>query len=77
MKEIIPSIKAEMDGNGIKKAIEKINITNNCFFTMINKIDQLVETLAKKKKKKGEKWITHIGYGKGSNPADIKKIPQE
>lgn len=52
MKEIIPSIKAEMDGNGIKKAIEKINITNNCFFTMINKIDQLVETLAKKKKKK-------------------------
>ena len=65
MKEIILYIyKQKLMKLESEKQKQRRLITKNCFFKMINKIGQLVETLTKKKKKGGRNRSPILGMGK-------------
>ena len=70
-KEII-KIRAEINEIETKKTIAKINKTKSWFFEKINKIDNTLDRLVKKKRERIQ--INKIRYEKGEVTTDTTKI---
>ena len=70
-KEII-KIKEEINKIEIQKTMEEINKTKSCFFEKVNKIDQPLATLTKKRREKAQ--ISKIRNEKGEVTMDTTEI---
>uniref|UniRef100_A0A3Q2HNW1 RNA-directed DNA polymerase n=1 Tax=Equus caballus TaxID=9796 RepID=A0A3Q2HNW1_HORSE len=72
-REII-KIRAEINTNETKKAVERINETKSWFFEKINKIDKPLARLTKKKREKAQ--INKIRNERGEITTDSAEIQQ-